>query len=164
MGSSDSHGPTLAAAPLLRAAGASLALPAGALALALLATLLLTRSLGPAAYGLFAVALGWVKALSVPASLGLERIVVREIARSGVHKGWGALRGVLIWAGRLLFGTASGVALAAAILFWIATPDPGELTILWLAMALLPLLAVMRLCQFALMGLQRPLLAQVPES
>lgn len=149
---------------MLRAAGASLALPAGALALTLLSTLLLTRSLGPAAFGLFALALGWVKALAVPASLGLERIVVREVARSKVHADWTALRGVLGWAARLLLGAASAVALAAAAAFWLAVPDPAALPVLWLAMALLPLLALIRLCQFALMGLQRPLLAQLPES
>ena len=160
----DSIRSKLATAPLLRAAGASLVLPAGALALGLLSTLLLTRSLGPAAFGLFAFALGWVKALTVPASLGLERIVVREIARSQVHADWPALRGMLGWAGKLLFGTASGVALLAAAAFWLATPDRDVLTILWLAMALLPLLALIRLCQFALMGLHKPVLAQLPES
>ena len=164
MGSGDSHHPTLAVAPLLRAAGASLALPAGALALTLLSTLLLTRWLGPAAFGLFALALGWVKALTVPASLGLERIVVREVSRSHVHADWGALRGVLGWAGKLLLGTAASVALGAALLFALATPDPEALNILRLAMALLPLLAIIRLCQYALMGLQRPLVAQLPES
>src|SRR5688572_1428979 len=118
MGSSDSPRPMLAAAPLLRAAAASLALPAGSLALTLLSTLLLTHSLGPAAFGLFAFALGWVKALTVPALLGLERIVVREVARSHVQADWAALRGALGWAGKLLLGAASGVALAAAAAFW----------------------------------------------
>src|SRR5687768_12356598 len=134
MAPSDSPRPTLAAAPLLRAAGASLALPAGSLVLTLLSTVLLTRWLGPAAFGLFALALGWVKALTVPASLGLERIMVREVARSKVHADWAALRGVLGWCGKLLLGATSAVALAAAGAFWLAMPDPDALSVLWPAM------------------------------
>src|ERR687886_218356 len=46
----------------------------------LICHLLLTRQLGAHAYGIYAYATAWAMALSVPATLGLERLIIREVA------------------------------------------------------------------------------------
>src|SRR5258706_13933256 len=63
---------------LASAAGRSLALRVASLGLIFICHLLLTRLLGAHAYGLYAYPLAWMKALSVPANLGLERLAVRK--------------------------------------------------------------------------------------
>src|SRR5258706_12428897 len=78
---------------LVRAAAGSLALRAVSLGLVFICQVLLTHSLGAHAYGLYAYALAWMKALSVPATLGLERLVVREVAIYRARSDWGSWHG-----------------------------------------------------------------------
>lgn len=151
-------------AALLRSAATSLGLPAGALGLGFLAQLFLARSLGPASFGLFAFAVAWVKALAVPGSLGIERLIVRESTRAAVAEDWPALRGLLGWAFRLQLAAAAAIALSAAAIAWIAAPQSPWLPFFWIALLIIPLLALLRVGQHALMSLHRPILAQLPES
>lgn len=146
------------------AAAASLALRVGSLLLLFLAQLLLTRTLGVAEFGAFAFALAWVKALGIAATLGAERLIVRDAAAHAVRREWRALRQFVRWLARTLLASAVAVAAAAALIFWVAAPDASWLPVVWIALALLPLTAAMRIAQYVLAGLQRPLVAQLAET
>lgn len=144
-------------------AGASLAMRCASLGLIFATQLLLARTLDAAAFGLFAFALAWFKALSVVATLGTERLIVRDVGASAALGEWGRLGGLVRWVGKTTLCVSLATAIAAAVLVALLEPDRGQAVLLWMAMALLPLLAVTRLGQHVLTGLRGPLAGQVPE-
>ena len=158
------EGPGATESYLARAAAGSLALRVASLGLVFICHLLLTRLLGARAYGLYAYALAWMKALSVPATLGLERLLVREVAIYRARSDWASWRGLLIWAGRTLLIAAVGIALVAVAVSWLIAGSAEGLQAFWLAMALLPLLALLRLKQFVMQGMHRTVVGQIPET
>lgn len=116
---------------LIRSAGATAAIKAGATLVAFGASLLYARVLGPHDYGLYAYVLAWVAVLTIPASLGLPQYLVRECAKFPESARW-----LCRWADRriLLSGTAAAILMACAVflpqaagarwLFVIAAPLP----------------------------------------
>ena len=145
------------------AAAASLGLRLASILLLFAAQLLLTRTLSLEAFGAFAFALAWVKALGIAATLGAERLIVRDAAAHAVRQEWAALRLLVGWLARTLLVSALAVGAAAALVFWAAAPGASWLPVLWIALLLLPLTALLRIAQHVLAGLQRPLVAQLPE-
>ena len=148
---------------LARDAVGSLGLRAASLGLGLAGHLLLTRALGARGYGVYAYALSWVMALSVPAMLGLDRLVVREVALYRARSDWGLWHGLLLWADRTLLAVSLGLALLAIIVSWLVAGNAPGLWAFWLAMALLPLTALMRLKQAVIQGMHRTVAGQLPE-
>lgn len=164
------HDPAAAAAgaggggPLARAAAGSLALRVASLGLGFACQLLLTRLLRAHSFGLYVYALAWMKALSVPATLGLERLIVREVAAARARSDWGAWRGLIRWADRTVLLASGGIALTAVAASWVAAGGTEGLTAFWLAMALLPLVALTRVRQYVMQGMHRAVVGQLPEA
>jgi O-antigen/teichoic acid export membrane protein len=156
--------PALTEGYLARAAAGSMVIRVCALGLVFVSQLLLARSLGAHAYGLYAYALAWLKTLTVPATLGLERLLVREVATYHARSDWASWRGLLIWAGRMLLGAATGLTLVAVVVSWFIARSGEGLQVFWLAIAALPLIALLRLKQFVMQGMHRTIIGQVPES
>ena len=148
----------------VRAAAGSLALRVASLGLGFICHLLLTRLLRAHGYGLYAYALAWMKALSVPATLGLERLLVREVATYHARSDWASWRGLLIWARRTLLAASAGIALVAVAVSWLISGGAEGRGAFWLAMSLLPLLALLRLKQFVMQGIHRTVVGQMPET
>jgi O-antigen/teichoic acid export membrane protein len=142
----------------------NLALRVISLGLVFICHLLLTRLLGTHDYGIYAYALAWIKALCVPATLGLERLVIREVATFRVHSDWSSWHGLLLWASRMLLVASVSIALSAVAVSWLIADYSHGLYAFWLAMALLPMLALLRLKQFVLQGIHRPIIGQIPET
>ena len=133
------------------------------LALIFLGQLLLTHSLGLTAFGTFAFALTWMKTLSIGATLGLERLIVREVAAAAVTGGSARAKEFVIWARQKTLGASAVVAAAASLLFAVFITERDWLPVLWIALAILPLLAVTRITQHVLTGSGRPIAGQIPE-
>lgn len=149
---------------LVRAGATNLALRSFSLGLVFLSHLLLARLLLANSYGLYAYALAWMRALSVPATLGLERLVIREVAASRSRSDSASWRGLIVWAQRSLLTASTGIALFAILTAWLIARDSTGLHTFWLAMILLPLVALTRLRQFVLQGMHRTTIGQVPET
>jgi O-antigen/teichoic acid export membrane protein len=149
---------------LARATVGNLALRVISLGLVFICHLLLARLLGAHDYGVYAYALAWIKALCVPATLGLERLVIREVATFRAHLDWASWHGLLIWASRTLLVAAVSIALCAVGVSWLIADHTEGLHTLWLAMALLPMLAFLRLKQFVLQGMHRTIVGLIPET
>ena len=135
----------------------------GSITLALAIQLVLARLLGAEAFGVAVFALAWMKSLSVAASLGMERVTIREVSACVVAKDWPRLRAFAAWVATRQLGAALVVALSAAAALWFLAPDPSWRPALVLAMALLPVLAIARAANSLLSGLQQPVLGQLPE-
>jgi len=128
-------------------------------------SLLLARLLGAEEYGVYAYAISWASLLSVPAVMGLNTLLVREVAKYKALEDWGSLRGILRWSDRVVLLTSIGIAAIFSLIGWFLR---GKFslevrTAFWIAMGLVPLLSFLLLRQGGLQGLGHVVEAQVPQ-
>jgi len=128
-------------------------------------SLLLARLLGAKEYGVYAYAISWASLLSVPAVIGLNTLLVREVAKYKALEDWSSLRGILRWSDRAVLLTSIGIAATFALIVWFLQREfSSEVrTALWIAMVLIPLLSFLLLRQGGLQGLGYVVEAQVPQ-
>ena len=159
-----SVGPGTRARRLVAQTAGNAGLNGATLAFNFVIALLLSRLLGADGYGAFAYAMAWALLLTVPASLGLVPVVVREVATYRVRKDWARTRGLLRRSNQAALGVALAVSVTAGVIFvalgWPEDPffDP---TIV--ALATVPLLVLVLLRQAAMQGFGVVVLARVPE-
>lgn len=130
--------------------------------LALLTSVVLSRTLGPSGYGSYAYAIAWVGFLLIPAVLGMDRYLVRGVATYAASREWGLMRGLVRWANRSVLTVSLVLAVLAAGLGYLVLPADlrGPFC---LAMPLLPITALVLLRQATMTGLSRSVSGQVPE-
>ncbi|MES2755199.1 MAG: hypothetical protein V4659_11080, partial [Pseudomonadota bacterium] len=116
-----------------RAVAGPLFLRGFVLAASFLCQMLLARLLGVGGFGLYAYALAWTRPLAAPATLGLERLFVREVAACAGQSRWGEWRALLGWGARLLLGVSGALAIGGAIATVILAPGAAWAPALWLA-------------------------------
>lgn len=128
-------------------------------------SLFLARALGAKEYGVYAYALSWALLLAVPPLVGLNILLVREVARYKALGDWGALKGFLRWSDRLVLLTSVVVALGFALaVCFLRRRFVLEVRIaLWSAATLIPPLSFLLLRQGALRGLGHVVEAQIPQ-
>ncbi|TVM04151.1 MAG: flippase [Candidatus Brocadia sp. WS118] len=150
---------------LARNASGSFGLKIASAGLSFIVGLLLARLLGSTGYGTYAYAMNWVGLLAVPGTLGLDRLLVREVAAYETNAEWRLLRGLLRWANQAVLIVSSGLALLAAFIGWILVSHKDSLVQIPFLIALtsLPLVTLIRLRQSVLRGLNRVIAGQVPE-
>jgi O-antigen/teichoic acid export membrane protein len=152
-------------ATLLRGAAGSLVLNIANTGLTVAASILLARVLGVTEYGLFAFVSATVLLLIVPSVLGLDRLLVRDVSVYVSRYSFGLMKGLLRQANAMVVTISIALALAIGLGSWllggqVVTP---ALLALWIGLLSLPLYAVARISQAALMGLHKVVVAQVPE-
>ena len=150
---------------LVRGAAGTFALKVVATGLSFLMSFLLARLLGAFSYGAYAYAITWVDLLSAPALLGSGNLLIREMAAYKVRLEWHLMRGLLRWANVVTLLTSLGLALLAAGGAWILTDDSESqmISTIWVALLMIPLLALIHVRQAALQGLQHVVVGQLPE-
>lgn len=137
-----------------RSAAATAGLQATSFALAFVASVLLARLLGAAEYGAYAYAIAWASILGVPALLGLDRMLIREIA-AGLQRGsWGLPRVVTARARRAVVG-ASGVSVAVGACIAVLSAPRDLVAPILIGLGLVPLTALGQVQRAALQGLGR---------
>lgn len=151
---------------LLRGVAGSLGLNIASVALTFLATLVLANLMAVGEYGTYALVVALVNILIVPATLGLDRFVVRQIPAYEVTGEHGSIPVLISYATRRVL--AAGVAIGAATFGGALLLNGLRLSIETLAvgigMVALPLAALGRLRQATLIGLRSVVLGQVPET
>ena len=129
-----------------------------------LANVLLARWLGVEGYGNYTYVLTWVNMLLIPAVLGLEALIPREVAVYQTQTQWDLARGIVSWSNRLVLCTSLGLALV--VVAWVGgftSADSEQLAIFCLAMVSLPFLALSRLRQGVMQALRCVVKGQIPE-
>jgi O-antigen/teichoic acid export membrane protein len=137
-------------------AAGTLAIRVMSVGLGLIMHLVLARVLGLLAYGLFAFAMAWTRTLTVPATLGLERMVTREVAVYGARDQWSHVAVLHRWS--LIRVVLAGLVLMAVgivVIVMFDTRGEGRLA-LALAFVTLPFVAAIRINQFLLQGMGHP--------
>ncbi len=136
-------------------ARSTFAIRVAAVGLEFLSLLVIARLLDAQDYGLYALAMTLVAIFAVPAAVGFDRLVIRELAAFQALGDWPHAHGLL----RRSFFIVLGASAAAAVAAWLAgrlilEPRGADaIAALLVAAALVPLLALARLRQAALQGL-----------
>lgn len=126
-------------------------------------SVILARCLGTVGWGIYAYAMTWTNLLSIPATLGIDQLIVREMAVYRARSRQKLMAGLLRWSNSLVLGTAIALALVAVAVVW--RRDSHELvTAVVLAMTILPLASLRNLRLGAMRGLDRIVLGQIPDA
>jgi O-antigen/teichoic acid export membrane protein len=149
---------------LARDAIGTLLLRAASGVLALAGALLLARMLGASRYGAYAWAVAWVTVLSIPGKLGMDRLLVRDVAGYATTEDWPALRGLVRRSTQWVVGTSVAIAVATALI--ASTVGIRQATLrnaLVAGLAMLPFVSLVGLYQGGLQGFRRVVIALVPD-
>lgn len=152
------------ASPFRRLAGASginLVMQLSSTALGLITGLVLSRLLGASGLGIYAFALALANVLSVVARLGLEQLLVREIAVANEAGAWPVIKGLV----RFAEWASAATALAVGGIAWLVlslTSDAETAGTVAAAVVLLFAMSNLQLRNAALRGLDRVVAAQIP--
>ena len=149
---------------LMRSAGATFGLKVGDAGATFLISVMLARILGVEGFGIYSYAMAWAVLLAIPALFGMETLTVRHVAAFLRLKAWGLLRGYLVRAFQTVTVASVVIALAAGLVAAsMAGGTDTQMVAFWLAMLLVPLLALVRLAQATMRGLGHIGLGFVPE-
>ena len=131
-------------------------------------SVMLTRKMGAAGFGVYVYATTVINLLVVPAVFGLDQLLVREISAHLHAQEWGRMRGLLGWTNRtstlISLGLLLGTVAIVVVLSIFGRIDHEILWSLLVALIMLPLVALTRLRQGTLRGLFRIVPSQLPET
>jgi O-antigen/teichoic acid export membrane protein len=134
-----------------------------AVLLAFLVNVVLARSLGVSEYGLFVYAVGWLNILLILANFGFEKLLVREIAIYQSHEEWGRLKGIYQFAATRTAVIALMIGFLLLGIIYFTARSHSYAPVFYLVAMLLPILAMMRIQQATLQGLNFIAIGQLPE-
>ena len=125
----------------------------------------LARLLGPQELGEYSYSMAWIVLLAVPALLGMDQLLVREVAASVAKGDWTTVNGLRRWSARVVFQFSVAIAVVAGACVWIAAgPAHHESRITFItALPFLPLISLTRVRQSMMQGLHRVSLGAMPE-
>ena len=149
---------------LVRGAVGSLGLKIAGSGLALISSVIFARFLGAVGLGTYAYAIAWVNILSLFATLGIDRLIVREIAVYRAQSRWELIGGFLRWSNFVVLGASLSLTIIAGAIAWNIPNDSNELvTAIVLSMTILPIASLRNLRLGAMKGLNRVVLGQMPD-
>jgi O-antigen/teichoic acid export membrane protein len=131
-----------------------------------LISLALARLLGASGYGAYAFALTCVGVLSIPALLGFDTLLVRQVARYETQSEWPFVLGLLRRARQIPLVAAFALGAVAAWLTWGGSSyfESDTLSAFWVALVALPILTLMRVKQAIMVGFRRVVIGLTPET
>lgn len=128
-------------------------------------SILFARLLGVTEFGIYAYTISWVRFLTLPATLGFDNLLVKDIAAYNTQSAWGLMKGLLKWSSLVVLFLSTILALVAVSLAWVINKQSDPL-MFWsfsLAMFLLPIGTARNLRMAAMRGLHRNILGLFPE-
>lgn len=128
-------------------------------------SLLLVRLTGVEGYGEYTFIIAWLQILLIPAALGFEGLISRELAVYTAKHKWASAKGILRFANGLVLFNSIAIALIAFLVFNLTglAASTSSLFSLVVGLATLPFLALSRLRQYSLQAIKRVVAGQLPE-
>ena len=141
---------------IVAAAGALFGLRVAFSGLSFAGSVLLGRLLGEEGFGAYSYALAWIVLIGIPAILGMDQLLARDIAAYHATSQWGPLRGLLRQATVAALIASLGIALLAGITAGVFLREQSELlSTFWVAVMLVPLISLTRVRQSTMQGLHQ---------
>jgi O-antigen/teichoic acid export membrane protein len=147
---------------VVRGAASAMVIRVASTGVGLAAALILARALGPAQYGTYAWAFTLVSALALPAMLGTDQLLVRDVAVERSSGNLAGARAIVAGAQRLVLAASLLLALACVLVIVVWGPEHDRPRALAIGLPMLPFIAAVGIQQGALQGLQRVTAALVP--
>ena len=150
---------------LIRGAAGTLGLRTAATGLNFITGILLARLLGASGFGIYTYAFTWTQLLSLGATLGLDNLIVREVAIYQSKSTWNLMRGLLRWANQIVLVVSVGLALGAIGVAWGLNiqANSEQFSTFCVAMLLIPIESLRNLRLAAMRGLHKILIGLLPE-
>lgn len=123
--------------------------------LTLASAIVITRLLGAHQYGIYAYAIAWTTLLTVPTSIGADRLVIKYVAHYDAREQADHLKGIVAVAAGAVLLLSLVAALAAAGVALLAV-DQTYLAALLLALPLIPIQGMVQILAAAVQGLHHP--------
>jgi O-antigen/teichoic acid export membrane protein len=138
-------------------------LQVASLGLGFLSQLVVARLIGISGYGAYSYALAWSAMVVQPSLVGLDRVLIRELATYRQARAFGLMRGLLRRSDQV---AAVGGCAFAALVAGVALPisDPALRASVALGLLTIPLAALNRVRMAALQGLKHASLGQLTQS
>lgn len=154
------------AAHLVSSAAGTAGLRVVATGLAFVTSVVLARLLGPSGYGVYAYVIALLYLLSIPASMGMSKLLIRNVSAYRARSEPGLTAGLLERSDQLVVAASIAVALIAYAASAGLSGDPTstKTRCFWIVLPALPLLVLARTKQSALQGLNRVVLGQLAEN
>jgi len=132
--------------------------------LAFVTIFILGRLLSLEGYGVYAAVLEWLNFLAIPTALGMDRLMVREVAVYRARGAWDKVHGFLRWGNAAVFATSLLAATIGAGVVTLVVEDHDGLRLsFYLALAALPLTSLTSVRQAAMRGFGHIVGGQWPE-
>ncbi len=151
---------------LIKGAAGSFGLKISSSALAFVMSVIFARVLGTSGLGTYSYATTWANLLSIPAALGLDQLMIREVAIYRSKAEYGLMGGMLRWANLVVLSSSITMALVAVVAAWNLNKDSDYTVVLAIALAMItvPIISLRNLRLGAMKGLQKIVLGQMPDS
>ncbi len=151
---------------LIKATAGSFGLKIAASGLTFIMSVIFARLLGTTGLGTYSYATTWANLLSIPAALGIDQLIVREIAIYRSKSRWSLMGGILRWANLIVLGAGIILAVTAVIVAWNLKGDSDRSLVFAVALAMvtIPIISLRTLRLGAMKGLHRVVLGQMPDT
>ena len=127
-------------------------------------SVILARLLSVEGFGTYTYVIAWVNLLRFPATLGLDKVVTREVAIYKTQSNWELMRGLLGWTNKAVLPASIVIALVAMGINWFVIGSDSLMA--WafcIALLTLPLNALRKLRLSAMKGLHKVVQGLAPE-
>lgn len=150
---------------LLKGAVGSFGLKISSSGFAFIMSIIFARFLGTVGLGTYSYAITWANLLSIPAKLGIDQLLIREVAVYRAKSQWGLMGGVLRWANLTVLVASIIFAFGGLAVAWNlkSDSDPALLLAIAIAMIHIPIVSLRSLRLGAMKGLHRIVLGQMPD-
>ena len=149
---------------LIKGAAGSFGLRIAYTGLTLITSVILARLLGVTDFGVYVVVLNFAALLRIPSTLGIDNLLVREIAVYHTDSQWRLMGGMLRWADRIVMLVSVVIATTATGIAWGIWSSNYQMWLTFcLGMMSLPFTALRNLKRLAMRGLNRLVTGLIPE-
>ena len=127
--------------------------------------ILLARLLGASGFGIYTYAFTWTQLLILAGTLGLDKLIVREVAIYQTKSDWSLVRGLLQWANQIVLMVSVALALGAIGIAWglDMAANSQQFWAFCVAMLLIPIAVLRNLRLSAMRGLHQIVIGLMPE-
>ena len=133
--------------------------------LTFLTSIILARLLGTQEFGLYTYAMSWLVLLVIPATMGFDGYMGKEVAIYQTRSAWGDLLGLIKWGQQLSLIISFVLMFLLILVFGIFRFDSNEslAVVFAIAMVSLPLITFRRICRGTMRGLHKIVYGLIPE-
>ncbi|MDJ0679752.1 MAG: flippase [Xenococcaceae cyanobacterium MO_167.B52] len=127
--------------------------------------IVLARMLGASGFGIYTYAFAWTQLLILLGTLGIDKLIVRELAIYQTKSEWSLLRGLLHWGNQIVLVISVALVLGSIAVAWglNMAANSEQFWAFCMAMLLIPIAVLRNLRLSAMRGLHQIVVGLMPE-